>query len=191
MRLPRVMMMVGLACLCTTATAGAEEGLKPGLWEMKVVKQVIDGRDMSAQMSSAMAEMKAAMASMSPEQRAQMEGMMKQHGVAGGGEPGSMRMCMTPEMAKRNALPVDKDGHCTSSSVSRSGNHMSYEFACNSGGTKTSGKGEATMTPTRVEMRTDATMQQDNGRTQTMHSETQMSFVSADCGAVKPMTPPK
>jgi hypothetical protein len=190
MRVSQVLIMVGLVGLSPHALGGPDDGLKPGLWEMKVIKQVVDGRDMSGEMSAAMAEMKASLASMPPEQRAQMESMMKQHGVASS-DAGAMRICMTPEMAKRNALPVDKNGHCTSNTLSRSGGKMTYEFACSDKGMKTNGKGEATVTPNRVEMRTDATMQEGNGPRRTMHSETQMSFVSADCGSVKPITPPK
>ncbi|MCX7059105.1 MAG: DUF3617 domain-containing protein [Pseudomonadota bacterium] len=190
MRVSPLLMLMGLAGLSTHALANPAEGLKPGLWETRVIKQVIDGRDLSGEMSAAMSEMKAALASMPPEQRAQMQAMMKGHGVASS-ESGALRICMSPEMAKRNALPVDKDGHCSSTMLTRTGNKMSYEFACNSNGMKTNGKGEATVTPNRVEMRTDATMQQGNGPRQTMHSETQMNFVSADCGDVKPLMPTK
>ena len=186
MRRATVLMIAGLFAQSAPA---AEEGLQPGLWEMRVLKQVVDGRDLSGEMSSAMSKMQASLANLPPEQRAQMEAMMRQHGVAASGN-GAIRVCVSPEMARRNALPVDKDGHCTSTNVTRTGNRLCYEFACSANGSRTTGKGEGTLAPGRVEMRTDATTQQADG-THTMHTETQMSFVSADCGAVKPAGAPK
>jgi len=48
----------------------AEDGkMKPGLSEMRVVHQVMDGRDMNAQMSAAQDKMQEALASITPEQR--------------------------------------------------------------------------------------------------------------------------
>ena len=64
-----------LAILVTlTGSAFAQSSaLKPGLWEIKTIRQVMDGRDMSAQMNAAQGQMEEAMAQMSPDQRKKME----------------------------------------------------------------------------------------------------------------------
>jgi hypothetical protein len=55
------------------------------------------------------------------------------------------------------------------------GNHSSFEFSCSTNGNTTNGRGESTSA----------------GDTHVMHVETEMKFLGADCGNVKPMTPPK
>jgi hypothetical protein len=56
-----------MAILITmSGTAFAQSSsLKPGLWEMKPIRQVVDGRDLTAQITAASAEMERAMANMS------------------------------------------------------------------------------------------------------------------------------
>jgi hypothetical protein len=89
------------AALVALAAHADGIGLKPGLWEVRVVKQVVDGRDLSAQMAGVNDRMRQAVASMPPEQRAQREAMMRQRG-AGAGHEGSTRICVSPEMARRD-----------------------------------------------------------------------------------------
>ncbi len=56
---------------------------KAGLWETKIVKNVVDGKDMTAQMNDAMTKMRAQLAQMTPEQRAMVESHFQE--MAGGG----------------------------------------------------------------------------------------------------------
>jgi len=158
---------------------------KPGLWEMRIVKNVVDGQDHSAQLSAMSDQMQAAMAKMPPQQRAQMAAMMGNSGISMGGQ-GAMRICVTPEMAKRDVPVVDKDGACVPTNVQRSGNHMSYVFSCTTQGTTTSGKGEATINGDTVSIRSDTTTKSAQG-SHTIQSEMQMRFVQSDCGSVKPV----
>ncbi len=167
----------------------ADSGLKPGLWEMHVTKNAVDGRDQSAQLAGASTRMQEAMARMTPEQRAQMGAMMQHSGVSLA-ENGGIRMCITPEMARRDVPVVDKDGACKPTNLQRSGNHMSYEITCTKGGTKMTGTGESTISGDSVSTRSNMTMS-TNGQTHQMQTETEMKFVSSNCGDVKPVSAPK
>jgi hypothetical protein len=177
------LMLVGLAALA------AGMNLKPGLWEIKVVKQVMDGRDMSAQMAANAANMQQAMANLTPEQRAKMQAMLPS--TAGFGNNGGFRICVSPEMAKRNTPMIDKDGRCQPATVNHSGNVTTYEFSCSSNGSSRQGKGQVTTVGDVVTNVADMTSTTANGGTHVMHSETEMRFVGADCGDVKPIEPPK
>ena len=136
-------------------TADAEDvGLKPGLWEVRVVKQVIDGRDRSAQVVGMADKMQQALANLPPEKRARVEATMRQHGDAGS----AMRVCISAAMAKEDAPVIDKDGTCRRSSQKRSGSRLTYEFRCESKGTVSTGNGEATIRSDFVASGTDRTM---------------------------------
>jgi hypothetical protein len=180
-----------LSCLLgfvALAAIAAGMNLKPGLWEIKVVKQVVDGRDMSAQMAAAASQMQQAMANMPPEQRAKMQAMLPSTGM---GSNGGFRICVSPEMAKRNTPIVDKDGHCQPTTVNHSGNQTSYEFSCGSNGSTRQGKGQITTVGDVVTNVSDVTTTGAGGATHVMHNETEMRFVGTDCGDVKPIEPPK
>jgi hypothetical protein len=176
-----------IACLAAPTVLYAQNvgpGLKPGLWEVQVVKQVVDGRDVSAQASAATSQMQQAMEHMPPEQRARMEAMLKQHGVAMGAH--GYRICITPEMAKRASPIIDKEGRCRTSNVTHAANRTSFAFTCRSGDTTTTGTGVSTITSDLVTTGTDATTENAAGEKHTMQVESRMRYVRADCGEVKP-----
>lgn len=177
--------LVALALLTALAAYAAGMGLKPGLWEVRIVKQVVDGRDTSAQMSGLNDKMLQAMASMPPERRAQMEAMMKQRGV-GLGDGGGFKICVSPEMARRDKPIVDRDGRCQPATVNRSGNQATYEFNCTSNGVTTAGKGSSTYGGDMISNHVDMTTRDSSGKTRAMQNDTEMKFISADCGDVKP-----
>jgi len=178
-----------LAVLITlSGTAFAQSnGLKPGLWEMKQISQVMDGRDMTAQMAAAQGKMQQAMAKMSPEQRKQMEAMMGGQAMpAQAASGGGTRICISPAMAARDKPMVDPEGHCEPAKVSRSGNKSSFEFNCNANGRSMVGKGESTVSGDMITTRMDMATTDANGR-HTMQSESQMKYLGPDCQGVKPM----
>ena len=159
-------------------------GLKPGLWEMKVVKQVMDGRDMQAQMAAAQEQMQQAMANMTPEQRKQMEAMMGRQGahVSGGG---GTRICISKEMAARDRPVMSSQSHCDPVKSNRSGNKISFEFNCSNKGRTESGKGETTIRSDLMETVVDMTMTDAHG-SHTIHNESQFKFIGSDCQGIKP-----
>ena len=164
-------------------------GLKPGLWETQITKQVVDGKDMTAQINSATAQMQKMMANMSPDQRAKMEAMFKNNG-ASLGAGGSVRLCISPEMANRDTPWVDPKGRCQPAKVSRSGNRATFEISCASDGTTTTGKGVSTISGDSVSSSMDMTIAKPSGETRVIHTESAMKFLGADCGDVKALGAP-
>ena len=177
-----VIAMMALAAL-TAYAAGS--GITPGLWEVKIVKQIVDGRDLTAQMTAAAGSMQQMMANMPAAQRAQMEAAMKQHGVAQGSD-GGFRICITPEMAKRDKPIMDKDGRCEPATVTHDGNQMTYEFSCTINGATTAGKGVSTISPNLISTHVETTRTDAKGASHHVQNDTQMTFISADCGDVQP-----
>jgi hypothetical protein len=176
MRKPMIAVLFALG-----GTAFAQgSGLKPGLWEVKQIKQVMDGRDMAAQMAAAQAQMQQSLAKMPPEQRKQMEAMMGGRSAGGG-----TRICISPAMAARDKPMVDPEGRCEPAKVSRSGNTTHFEFNCKSDGRTMVGKGESTITSDLVHTRMDMTTTDASGR-HTMQSESQMKYLGPDCQGIKP-----
>ena len=182
MRVSFVLAATVLAAACLPAGA---QSLKPGLWE---ISNKMKG---SAEMDKAMAEMQQQLASMPPDQRKQMEAMMAQRGVrmaapaAGGGM--TVQMCMTKEMAERNDVPM-QDG-CTMTKQQRTGSTMKMAFTCTK--PPSSGEGEFTFMgaeayKTHMVMTTSA-----KGKPETMEMDGAGKWLGADCGSVKPVTPPK
>ena len=176
-------LVVSLGAIVATHAEGL--GLKPGLWEVKVVKQIMDGKDMSAQMAAAMSQAQQALASLPPEQRARIEAMMNNAGAGiGQGANGGFRICISPEMAQRNSPVLDKDGHCQPVMLTRHGDQVAFQFNCSTNGTTMQGTGEATITPESVTTHTQMTSTSSSG-THQMQNDTAMTYVSADCGELK------
>ena len=183
--------IAGLAALVAIPAFAGGFGLRSGLWETRVVKQVVDGRDMSAQIAGATSQMQQAMAAMPPEQRARVEAMMKQHGGPAIGNDGSVRICVSAEMASRDKPFVDREGHCQPATVNRSGDHTTFEFSCNWNGVESTGKGEATTSGDVIRTQVDTKTHKTGGETHVTHSETEMKFLGSDCGGVKPIPLPE
>lgn len=161
-------------------------GLKAGLWEVKQIKQIMDGRDMAAQMAAAQAQMAQSMANMPPERRKQMEAMMGGKGMPGQGGGGmATRICISAAMAASDKPMVDPEGRCAPAKTSRSGNKTSFEFNCTTQGRTMVGKGESTISGDTVSSRMDMTTTDASGR-HTMQSESQMSYLGPDCKGVRP-----
>ncbi len=163
----------------------AASGLKAGLWEIRVVKQTVDGRDISAQTTATMERMQQAMASLPPEQRARMEALMKQNGVSTGSK-GGFRICVSPEMARRDAPILDPQGRCQPATVTHQGNETHFQFSCTTNGVTTSGQGVATVQGDTINTHTDVTTRTSSGETHSTQSDSAMSYVGADCGDLKP-----
>jgi hypothetical protein len=166
-----------LACL----PAGAQT-LKPGLWE-------INNKMSGGQMDQAMADMQKQLAQMSPAERKQMEEMMGRQGVRMAPGAGGMtaQICMTKEMVERNDMPM-QDG-CKMTQNTRSGNTMKMAFTC--ANPPSSGEGQVTFTSSEAYTSKMTMRMQEKGKTETMQMDTTAKWLKADCGSVKPVTPPK
>lgn len=172
-----------VACaLAATALVGVgaqAQSIQPGLWELRLIKQMVDGVDQSAQMAAAQQQMKAAMAKMPPEQRKQMESTMA------GMTSGSHRLCISPAMAAQDQPAMPSDAKCEPPVSKRSGSRTDYEFSCQQGGNTVKGKGQSEVSKDRVVTRMDMVTSGPQGK-HTMQTESEMRFVSADCGNIKP-----
>lgn len=179
---------LALLVASTLVAAGAMAagfGLKPGLWEVKVVKQVVDGTDHSAQVATATSQMQQAMAGLPADQRSRVEAMMRQHGVAASGD-GTVKICVSAKMASRDKPIVDRSGRCEPASVTHAGNQTLYEFSCTEHGVTTKGKGVATSSDGLITTHVDMTTTEANGTSHVLQSDSEMKFVGADCGDLKP-----
>ena len=176
------------AALVAVASAASAQSMKPGLWEITSKMQTASG-----QMERQMAQAQQQMANMPPEQRKMMEEMMARQGVkmgtAGGGGM-TMKVCMTKEMIERNEMPSQQQrGDCKTTSQSRSGNTMKFSYAC----TQPPSSGEGVMTFNgdtgyTMKMNTTTTVK---GKPEKMTMDATGKWLSADCGNIKPITPPK
>jgi len=183
--------IAGLAGLAAAQVLANSFGLKPGLWETRIVKMVVDGQDKTSMMSDAASKMQAAMANMPPEQRERMEAMMKERGGPSMGGDGTTRICVSPELASQEKPFTGKDEHCQPVSMTHAGNRTSYTVNCSFNGDTTTGKGEATTAGDLISTKMDMTSKKASGETHQRHIETEMKFLGADCGGVQPIMPPK
>lgn len=184
-----------IACLAAAAASvpvghAASGALKPGLWEVRIIKQVVDGRDMSAEIAASNQHMQQALAHLPPEQRAKVESMLKKRGISSG-PAGGFRVCITPKMAKRRSPILEKEGHCHMTHVAHHANRTTFAFACTSKGVTTTGTGDTTRSSELVKTRTDATTESPHGGKHILHSETEMRFLKSDCGDVQPPPQPQ
>lgn len=169
-RIPSVLALaLGLAW-----TAHAQDIL-PGLWEIKSQMRMADGRDLTKELAAAREQLK----SLPPEVRKTMEQQMAGAGVAFG-EGGTIRTCLTPEEVRSDVIREgQKEGDCTYTRVSRSGNTWRGRVSC----TDPRAEGEFTTTlhsPTHYSTRSVLTSKED-GRTEV---DIDARRVSADCGAL-------
>jgi hypothetical protein len=171
-------MMFIFSCAAQAQTAG----LKPGLWETKVVHQVVDGRDMTAQIAAAQAQMQAAMAKMTPEQRQQMGSMAR--GMPGQG--GNIRMCISAAMAARYFTQRDPSGHCPSATATTSGNKTTFSFNCTNNGRTAVGNGESIVNGDTVSSHMEIDSADTKGH-HTMQMDTTMTYLGSDCQGVTPI----
>jgi hypothetical protein len=172
--------------LMLCAGAAAAQNMKPGLWE---VNTKMGG---NPELEKAMAAMQQQLASMPPEQRKMMEDMMAKQGVnlagAGGGGGINVKMCVTREMAARNQLPVQTQGDCTSTHTPLVNGTMKYSFTCKN--PPSSGEGEVSFSGDSsysMKMRATSSVK---GQAQQMEMSAVGKWAAADCGNIKPITPP-
>ncbi len=159
--------------------------LKPGLWE---INNRMGG---SPKMDQAMAEMNKQMAGMSPDQRRMMQDMMAKQGVSmSPGAAGGMavKICMTRESIERNELP-SQQGDCKTTTSPRMGNTMKMAFVCTQ--PPSSGEGQVTFVSPEAYTMKMAMKTSVQGKPETMTMDGGGKWLSADCGAIKPMAVPK
>lgn len=185
-RRARIVLPVCAAALTALTVHAAGQGLKAGLWEIRLTKRVVDGRDMTAQLAASTAQlrqqMQQAIASAPPGQQTRLEATLKR---LNGGSIGH-RQCVSPEMARRNTPVIDPHGHCQPAEVIRRGDVGSFQFSCRTDGLTIAIKGEATYEADRVSTRTDLTRTSADGTKEVTHLESVMTYLGPECGDARP-----
>jgi hypothetical protein len=177
---PAILILMGAACGVSAQT------MKPGLWDISQKMQTSSG-----EMEKAMADMQKEMANMPAEQRKMMQDMMAKQGVAvGGGGPGAMsiKVCMTKEMVERNEIGTTQ-GDCKSTYAPRAGNTMKMSFVCSK--PPSSGEGQVTFIGPEEYTSKMTVNTTSNGKSEKMTMDGRGKWLSAECGAVKPLVAPK
>jgi hypothetical protein len=175
--------LVVVVVICTSANAQMT-GSKPGLWETKILHEVIDGRDMTEKIAAAQASMQAAMARMTPEQRQQTAAMMK--GMAGQGQNGTIRVCISQAMIANHYMPADPNNRCPSTSVTTSGNKTTYSFNCTKDGRTVVGTGQSIANGGTTSTHLD-TKSTDARGSHTMVIDSEATYLGSDCQGVVPL----
>lgn len=182
MKTSTLAVVLAMSCLVSLPSLAQTYTPKVGLWEVKSVKQVTDGKDMTAQMNAAQEKMKQAMANMSPEMRAKMEAMT---GGMMSGSNGTVKICMSAAMAAKKEPVLGKNDQCPPAKISHSGNQTMFEMSCTRDGHTMNGKGVSTITGDQINTVMDMTTSSDKGQ-HTIHSETAMVYLGPDCQGIVP-----
>jgi len=167
-----------LSAVCASAQTQA-----PGLWE-HTFKMTSPG----GEMEKAQAQMQAQLAAMPPEQRKKIEDMMKSRGVTMGAQGTTAKFCLTKEQAAKPAEP-HMTGDCKQADLKRSGNTMSYKFACTTPH-QVSGEGSITYLSDKAYSGKSNVTTQVKGQPQQMAMDMSGKWLGADCGDVKPLGAP-
>lgn len=170
--------------LAASGAAQAQVAMKPGLWETRMIRMTVDGKDMLSQMNAAQEQMRQSLAKMPPEQRKKMEAMMSGQG----GDMTTQRICISPEMAARDGAVAPPRAECSPPKIARSGNRSSFEMTCKQeGGGQVVSKGETQLSGDQMNSKMEAVTTEPGGARRVTQTETQMKFLSSDCGKVKPV----
>jgi hypothetical protein len=156
--------------------------IKPGLWE---TNNKMGG---NAKMQEAMTLMQQQMALLSPEQRQRAEGMMAKQGVSIGNDGVAVKMCITPEMAAQQQLPLQQRGNCSYQHAPATGNSMKFSFTCTN--PQASGDGSVTFASPTAYTSSMRVTSSAAGSQETVNVDSTGRWVAADCGSIQPMTLP-
>lgn len=178
------------ACMLAALPAQAQPAAgKPGLWEVRTTKQVVNGQDMLGQMQAMQAQMAAAMKNMPPEQRKMMQAKMGQSGIDM--QAGAARLCLTADhLAQQHpaSAQIPEGVSCEPHQISRSGNTQHFATRCRQRDGSTIDVRGTSTTVSEIEHRNEVTVKTTGGpRPGTMETAGTLKWLGADCGAVKPL----
>lgn len=170
-------------CAAALVLPASAQNIKPGIWE--VSNNIADP---SGNVSTAMGMLQRQLETMAPEQRLRVEQMMAQNGVQLNPSGGVLaKVCVTPEMAKNNDVPVSQNGNCSQSHSPMKSGRMSFTFNCP--GAQTSGSGELRLVSDTNYVMTANILRGGSPAPITVDSNAR--WLGADCGTVKPLALPR
>jgi hypothetical protein len=169
---PAVFSLISLPCL---AAGGEALDIKLGLWETTS----------TVEMSGLPAIPPQALANMPPEQRAQMDAMMKSIG-AQGPRTSTSKSCVTKESLQKEPFKAEEQGDasCKRIIINQSKTQQDIRFECTGEGQRS---GDFHLQAVNNENVTGNMQMTGNGGGNTMNMKMQMNakWLGADCGNVK------
>lgn len=173
-----VLSFLAAAALAGAAHAQSSPPIKPGLWQVQVEN---DGQKMP--------DMSEHLKNMPPEQRKQVEAMMKQRGVDMSGGAGGMKVCHTKESLDQGRWQAEQ-GNCKTDILSRSSTQWKWRSACTHPKAESVGEANFDNAESYTVVST-TTMAGPGGTPKTVKSTIRSKWLGADCGDLKPIQPPK
>jgi hypothetical protein len=173
-----------LSCLAIAAAGPLPvPPVKPGLWEVKSSALDASGHEIAA-------PEQAALSKLTPEARARMAEAMKARGVAMPDASGAIKACFTKEtFASGQWQQMASEAGCTTNYSVASGSNWKWHSSCPPP-RQSESDGEVVFTNAesyRVKMTMTMTYA---GKTNTSTRIIQAKWLAADCGDIKPFTPP-
>jgi hypothetical protein len=163
------------------AQAQTAPPIKPGLWQVQTEREV-DGQ------RSRMPDMSEQLKNMPPEQRRQIEAMMKQRGVdMSGGNMNEMKICLSKDSVDPDPWQRNQ-GTCKTDYSSRTATSWKWHTSCREPAAETDG--EATFNSSDSYTVKTATTMTVQGQPRTTRMTLNSKWLGADCGDVKPVTAP-
>jgi hypothetical protein len=174
-----------LSCLAFAVAAAAPlptPPVKVGLWEVRTAMLDADGHEVAP-------PEQAALARMSPEARARMAEAMKARGVSLPDANGASKVCLTKALFDSGSWQqLASDAGCTTSYSAQSATTWKWHSSCTT--MKSESDGETVFSGAeryKTKVTTTVTV---TGKTRTTTRVLEGKWISADCGDVKPLTPP-
>ena len=174
-----------LPCLALAVAAASPlpvPPVKPGLWEVRMSVLDADGHEV-------IAPEQAMLSKMPPEQRARMAEAMKARGVSMPDANGATKACLTKELFESGAWQqMASDAGCTTNFSTQSATMWKWHSSCTT--IKSESDGETVFTNAESYKTKVTTTSTVMGKTKTTTRMLQGKWLGADCGDVKPLTPP-
>lgn len=172
-----VLLFALAAALPAAAVAQSAPPIKPGLWQVQGEREE-DGRkapDMAEQLGK-----------IPPEMRAQIAAQMRQRGVEMG-EGGTVKMCLSKASLEQGQWQR-QHGNCKTEYLSRTAASWKWRSRCSSP-VESESEGESIFeSPEAYTVRTTTRMTMQ-GQPRTVQMTMKGTWLKADCGDVKPVSP--
>jgi hypothetical protein len=175
-----------LSCFALAAVVAGAPPIPPvksGLWETKMTALDANGQEITP-------PEQAGLSRLPPEARARMAETMKSRGVSMPDANGVTKVCLTKDVFESGAWQqLAADAGCTTNYSTQTNSSWKWHTSCPA--RKSESDGEAVFSSPeryRVTLTMTATM---NGKTNTSTRVVQSKWLGADCGDIKPLTPPK
>ena len=172
-----LMTICSLALAVPSVSAQPTPPMKPGLWQVHIERE-----ENGQKMPDGAERMKERMKNMSPEEGQRFEEMMKQRGVVLG-DGGMTKFCYSQKMVERGAW-ADQGG-CKTDFNNRSASSWKWHSSCPALGYQ--GDGEARFSDSGSFVVKTSGVTTNAGKSRTSNSTRTGTWLSADCGDVKPM----